>query len=439
MQQDSNYRSNSNFMSWDYKSIRGSKLLPLLTLLTLQQAVALGQSTTSPYSILGIGDIETKDYGKFFGMGSASVALRSASYINTANPASLTALDPNMINIDINGRWHSGRFQYNASDTLTSSNNDAAIRRLSLTFRPSQVWGLSFGIKPYSSVNYLLSQNLGLQDGATSNITKTVTGSGGVNQVYIANGFRIGKHLSVGLTASYLFGSLTNTTNYLYRDLNMDITRKEYQELRAFQFQLGLQYSGKIGAYATQHFGITLSNPATLKGDFSTDYLVGDSLTKSTSKTGKSFSIPLQLGLGYALELNENMTFAAAYTYYDWQRQKLNYPNAYTDKAQQYALGFQYTTHKRIQGQMREKMFFQLGVSYNQGYIHLLGQSIDDMSATAGIGSNLTRLINCYLGIEVGRKGDISKGQIRENYTQVSVGVTVKEFWYNTKKLRLYD
>ncbi len=137
--------------------------------------------------------------------------------------------------------------------------------------------------------------------------------------------------------------------------------------------------------------------------------------------------------------MNEHISIAAAYTYYDWKRQKLNYPNAYTDKAQQYAVGFQYTTHKRIQGQMREKTFFQLGLSYNQGYINLLGQSIDDMSATAGIGSNLTRLINCYLGLEVGRKGDVSKGQIRENYTQVSVGVTIKEFWYNTKKLRLYD
>lgn len=409
-------------------------------LLVALPGITRGQSTTSPYSILGIGDIETKDYGKFFGMGSASVALRSASYVNLSNPASLTALDPNMINIDINGRWHSGRFQYNASDTLTSSNNDAAIRRLSLTFRPGNSWGLSFGIKPYSSVNYLLSQNLGLQGGAGStSIVKTVTGSGGVNQAYIANAFKITKNFSIGLTASYLFGSLTNSTAYVYQDLNMDVTRKEYQELRAFQFQGGLQYSGKIGPYATQQIGITLSNPTTLKGDFSTDYLISDSLVQSESKAGKDFRVPLQLGVGYALELNKKFTIAAAYTYYNWQRQKLDYPNAYTDKSQQYAVGMQYTTQKRIQGQMREKMFFQLGASYTQGYMTIVGQPINDMSATAGIGSNLTRLLNCYLGIEVGRKGDVNQGQIRENYTQISVGVTVKEFWYNTKKMKLYD
>jgi opacity protein-like surface antigen len=427
-------------MFWDYKPIpRMHTRLFILALLVAVPGSTKAQSTTSPYSILGIGDIENKDYGKFFGMASASVALRSASYVNLSNPASLTALDANMINIDINGRWHSGKFLYNASDTLTSSNNDAAIRRLSLTFRPGKIWGLSFGIKPYSSVNYLLSQNLNLQNGGTSNMVKTVTGSGGINQAYIANGFRINKNFSIGLTASYLFGSLSSSTAYVYQDLSIDITRKEYQELRSFQFQGGFQYSGKISPYVTQQFGITLSNPATLKGDYSTDYLVNDTIIQSDSKGNKEFRIPLQLGLGYALEINNKMTIAAGYTFSNWERQKLDYPNAYTDKAQQFSLGFQYTTQKRMQGQMREKMFFQLGVSYEKGYLSIQQQSIDDMSATAGLGSNLTRLINCYIGLEVGRKGDVNKGQIRESYTQISLGVTVKEFWYNTKKTRLYD
>ena len=147
----------------------------------------------------------------------------------------------------------------------------------------------------------------------------------------------------------------------------------------------------------------------------------------------------MQLGLGYALEIHNKITIAAGYTFSNWQKQKLDYPNAYTDKSRQFSLGFQYTTQKRVQGQLREKMFFQLGVSYEKGYLNIKQQSINDMSVTAGLGSNLTRLINCYVGLEVGRKGDVNKGQIRENYTQVSVGVTVKEFWYNTKKTRLYD
>ncbi len=279
-------------MFWDYKSKQQAHTrLFILVLLAVIPGKLIAQSTTSPYSILGIGDIENKDYGKFFGMASTSVALRSSSYVNLSNPASLTALDANMINIDINGRWHSGSFLYNTSDTLTSANNDAAIRRLSLTFRPNSLWGFSFGIKPYSSVNYLLSQNLSLQNGGSSNMIKTVTGSGGINQVYLANGFQISKNLSLGLTASYLFGSLSSNTSYVYEDLDIDITRKEFHELRTFRFQGGLQYSGKINGHVTQQLGITLSNPTTLKGNFSTDYLVNDSIIQSESQDGKSFKI----------------------------------------------------------------------------------------------------------------------------------------------------
>jgi hypothetical protein len=35
------------------------------------------QNVTSPYSILGIGDVDTRDYGRFFGSGSASLARRT--------------------------------------------------------------------------------------------------------------------------------------------------------------------------------------------------------------------------------------------------------------------------------------------------------------------------------------------------------------------------
>lgn len=88
---------------------------------------------------------------------------------------------------------------------------------------------------------------------------------------------------------------------------------------------------------------------------------------------------------------------------------------------------------------MREKLFIQAGLAYEQGYISIKNKQIDDMSVTVGIGSNLTRLINAYVGLEIGRKGNVNYEQIRENYTQLSFGVTIKEFWYNTKRMRLYQ
>lgn len=413
--------------------------LTIFSFALLWSLCCAAQNTTSPYSILGIGDIETKDYGKFFGMASTSLAVRSASFINLNNPASLTALDPNMINIDMNARWRSSSFQYPVNDTFTSSYSDAAIRRMSLTFRPGKMWGLSMGIKPYSTVNYQLDEKLSLPGGGVTSINKTVTGSGGINQVYVANGFQIGKHLSVGLTASYLFGSLTRNTLYHYENLGINIQRDEYEQLRGFQFQGGLQYMFKTGERITHTIGITVANPTTLKGVWETEYKENDTLLNSNTDDGHSFKLPLQIGAGYACVIDNMITIAADYNFYNWEKTKLNYPNAYLQAAQRFSLGFQYAPLKKTQGQMREKLFIQAGLAYEQGYISIKNKQIDDMSVTVGIGSNLTRLINAYLGLEIGRKGNINYEQIRENYTQLSFGVTIKEFWYNTKRMRLYQ
>lgn len=411
----------------------------VLTLLLLNGSCVMAQSITSPYSILGVGDIESKDFGKFFGMSSTSLAMRSASFINLNNPASLTTLDPNMLNIDMNSRWRSSSFQYPAGDSFTSSYNDAAIRRLSLTFRPSLSWGFSFGIKPYSTVNYLIDEKLSLKSGGTTNIAKTVTGSGGISQVYIANGIRFSKNFSVGVTASFLFGSLARKTLYYYEDLGINIARNEYEKLKGFQFQGGFQYTGKTGEHLAHSIGITLGSPSNLTGSYDIEYIENDTVLNATSSETKTFKLPLQFGIGYACVINNMITIAADYNRSEWVSQKLDYPNAYTHASQRFSLGFQYAPQKSIQGQMREKVFIQAGVSYEQGYLAINNKQINDMSASVGLGSNLSRLINVYIGLEIGKKGNVNDGQITENYTQISAGVTLKEFWYNTRKMRRYQ
>lgn len=414
------------------------RLLLILCCLLLP-AGGSAQNITSPYSILGIGDIESKDYGKFFGMASAAQAIRNASFINLNNPASLASLDPGMLNIDINSRWRSSSFQYKPGDSFTSSYNDAAIRRMSLTFKPGKVWGFSFGIKPYSTVNYLIDEKLSLFDGSNTQVSKTVTGSGGINEVYLANGVNLGAHFSAGLTVSYLWGSLSRSTLYYYEDIGVNIVRNEYEELRGVQFQAGMQYSGKTGEALRHNFGVTLRSPVSLKGRFSTEYLENDTTVSGSSTQNNSFDLPLQLAAGYALIISNVITVSADYTYSFWKKIKLDYPNAYTTPSSRFALGFQYAPLKNMQGQQLEKVFVQAGLAYEQSYLTISNNQIRDLSATAGLGANLSRLMNVYLGIEVGTKGDVSAGQIKERYTQVSAGITLKEFWRNTKKYRRYQ
>jgi len=288
------------------------------------------QTNTSPYSIIGIGDIQSKDYGKFFGMSSTSIGVQNATYVNLSNPASLVSLEPNMFNLDFNVRLRSSQFKYPGADTFTSSYSDAQLERFTVTFRPGKTWGLSFGLKPFSSSYYNMAEVLNFGNGTNSNILRTVTGTGGINQVFIANSFRINKNFSAGLTSSFLFGSLKRTTSYIYPQIGINIQRNEFQVLKGFQFQAGLQYTGKITEGLRQTVGLTISNPSTLKGRYEMEYTNVDSSLNPTIKNNQSFKIPLQFGAGYSLVVKDVFTIAADYRYSDWNGAKLNYPNAYT-------------------------------------------------------------------------------------------------------------
>lgn len=397
------------------------------------------QTNTSPYSILGIGDIESKDYGKFFGMASTGIGVQNSTYVNLSNPASLTSLEPNMLNLDFNVRFRSSQFKYPGYDTFTSAYSDAQLERFSLTFRPSRTWGLSFGLKPFSASNYNMAEVLAFGNGSNSNILRTVTGSGGINQAFIANAFRLNKNFSIGLTSSFLFGSLKTSTSYIYPQIGVNIQRNEYQILKGFQFQGGLQYTGKISNSLRQTFGLVVSNPLTLKGRYEMQYLNIDSSLTPTVKNNQKFKIPLQFGAGYSLVIKDVFTIAADYKYSDWANTALNAPNSHTTPSKRYSFGLQYAPVKLIGGALREKFFIQGGLAYEEGYITVSNKQLNDMSATVGFGSNINRLINLYMGVEVGSRGKASEKQIQEQYTQVSFGVTLKEFWLNTRKLKKYN
>ena len=68
------------------------------------------QTTYSPYSMLGIGEIETRDYSRTSGMAGVGVGIRDYDYLNPLNPAGLTALDSLRFIFDISGSVRQSSF-----------------------------------------------------------------------------------------------------------------------------------------------------------------------------------------------------------------------------------------------------------------------------------------------------------------------------------------
>ena len=171
----------------------------LLILFLLISGITRAQNTTSPYSILGIGDVETKDFGRYFITGNTAGARRDAGSYNNVNPAALTALPYKTMHFDLAFRGRSSYYTLPASGDRTDISKDFTIKRGTLAFKVTQKTGFAFGIQPYSTVNYQYNETAKITDGNDAYL-KYTDGTGGINQFFVSVGHSVGKNFSARLT-----------------------------------------------------------------------------------------------------------------------------------------------------------------------------------------------------------------------------------------------
>ncbi|MGN6531245.1 MAG: hypothetical protein ACTHK0_05790 [Ginsengibacter sp.] len=414
-------------------------LLIFLTCLAALPVIPLhAQNVTSPYSILGIGDIDTKDFGRYFATGDASLARRDPSAYNFSNPASLTSLPFKVVNFDISMRGRASTFMVPGQDTLSSVTKDFVVKRITLAFRPFAKTAMAFGLKPFSSVNYQYVTNKAILDG-NNYYTKNIDGSGGINQMYFSVARSLSKRISAGVTASWLFGSLINTTSYTGNTLNVGITRTETNFYKGGLFQAGLQYYTLSDKKWQHKIGLTFSAGTNLAGQLTTDYSENDTIKVTNILNDQNFKLPVTIGFGYAATSPNGLTFSADVNYYDWPYQSVNYENSFTNPSIRASAGMEYSKKATSMNGTYEKYYLGLGASIENSYIRINNNYLWDYSFSVGGGYNISRAISVYGGFEAGKKGNESLGQIKENYNQFVIGFSLKDIWIGPKIGKRYN
>src|ERR1019366_6152550 len=62
------------------------------------------QNVTSPYSIIGIGDLEQSYFNRTSGMANTGIAYSNNNYVTINNPASLSMLTNQLFLVELSGR-----------------------------------------------------------------------------------------------------------------------------------------------------------------------------------------------------------------------------------------------------------------------------------------------------------------------------------------------
>ena len=102
------------------------------------------QNTSSPYSIIGIGDIESSYFNRTSGMANTGIAYRNDRYIILNNPAALSELQSQLFIVELSAR---GKLVTYSGKNITTNptGKDFSVERLSVGTRINKWWGSAVG------------------------------------------------------------------------------------------------------------------------------------------------------------------------------------------------------------------------------------------------------------------------------------------------------
>jgi len=191
-----------------------SSVFPLLIFFGCINNLLAQNSTESPYSRFGIGEINSSSYASNMGMGGIDIGMSQTGHINYGNPASYSSL----WFTTYEGGLEFDQFEFK-TDKTTHRTNSSSVSYFDFAFpvKP-QKWSLGFGLMPYSKVGYLV--NTQTTNSFDDEVYGKYEGSGGLNSFHIVNGFKVSKKLSFGLNAEYLFGVINNDRSVSFASTN---------------------------------------------------------------------------------------------------------------------------------------------------------------------------------------------------------------------------
>lgn len=398
---------------------------------------------STPYSSHGIGVLNRSSNGILDAMGGVSYAMQNPYYINFRNPASYAAFDSLSFIADAAFSVYSSHL---TQGPLSQRNSYAKPGYIAIGLPVTRHWRTSVGIRPFSDIGYNIVNSDVIENIGTVNYT--YSGKGGVNQLYWGNAFKICKGLSIGLNASYMFGSVYAYSNTEFEGDNLFNTYvNDAYFVDGIYLDAGIQYMFNIGEKHRLGLGAVYSNTAyiwakekLLVNSYSGTYIsttLYDTVLYQEGLRG-NLNIPQSIGGGLSYTYANKMTIAADVTWNNWTKFQFMKPSNDTmQNSLTASLGVQYIPDP-LSNKFFKKMSFRAGGKFSTGELVMRNKPISEFGVCIGVGVPLTTF-NTHSSInilfEYGKAGTLSNNLVHQNYFRFSFCFTLQERWYQRVKL----
>ena len=438
----------------------------LFTILITFSALQFNAQETgiSPYSRIGLGDINNGHSPAYNTMGGASVALSDFNLLNVSNPASYSSMVKHMPIFEIDGNSQFLTLKSNSGEGKVSA---TTFTKLAIGIPVNNRLGISFGLLPYTTTGYdIVSTNTETDIG---DVRYSFEGKGGINRTYLGAGYDLidkdSMSLSFGFNFSFLFGNIDKTRRVEFPDDDQALNTMLSQSTNnsGFDFEFGLLYKQMISNKFSYSIGASFSTGSKLTStreeffgtytNFSSVEVIRDTLLFASENKG-DINIPLNVKVGAAVKLNNNFEISAQYQIQDWSSYKENFTKSSASdslvSSSSVSLGLRFTPSDvfNTSAKYYEKIQYRLGVRYENSPLQVNNTQITEFGTSFGLGlpikpsstskNEFKSLSMINFGVDMGSRGTVENGLIKENFTTFYFGISimpqVRNRWFVKRK-----
>lgn len=395
------------------------------------------ENTSSPYSYYGLGEVKFRGTQSSRAMGGLAIQGDSIS-LNLLNPASYSHL-------------RLTTFAVGGTTTFTTLKNEVdqeKAKRTSLDYIavgvPMGKFGASFGLLPYSAVGYKVQNATTNTAGETT--TRQFFGNGNVNRVFLGGSYSVNKNLSVGLDIQYNFGAIETQSIESLSIIQLASREKNTSTISGASYNFGALYNRRLNQKYDVFGSIAFSpeaklsatnvrNIATVTFNSNGSEIVNDSENVPIKES--NLSIPTKLAIGFGIGEKNKWLIGSDITFQSSSQLSNRYDDV-TDvtfeNSQKYVIGGYYIPKFDSFSSYLSRVVYRAGFRYENTGLVIKTKAINDYGMNFGLGLPLG-LSKIDIGLEVGVRGTTYYNLIRENYFNLSVGLSLSDKWFRKRKI----
>jgi hypothetical protein len=325
---------------------------------------------------------------------------------------------------------------FKASKYSTSSQSQSksavGLNFFAIGFRNTSWWKNSLGIAPFSSVgnNFTIRKNI---EGSSALFNVNEQGSGGLNQFYWGNAFKLTPNLALGVNVAFIFGDIKQIESATLDGISGSLTSEDNIYLRKLYLNYGIQYKFKLARNITGSLGGVFGKSSKL--NLFHEVTVTDNsntVLKSQEESQSTFTLPAFYGIGASIKFNEKLLLTSDYKFYNWANSAPLQSNVQFVNSSSYMFGAEYLPSTSFRDKGFKQVKYRIGGYINNTYLMVNGQQLIDKGISLGLGIPIVqKKLYFNIAYEIGRKGSSqNKGIIDENYQNFIINITLNDFWF---------